>query len=209
LVGALTRSAKAPRVTIDPVRPGQQGDTVRVRWRAQDLDGDPLLTTVQYRTSPKEQWQTVALDVEADAVDIPSLALSGSRTGQFRVVTSDGLSFAQAISPVVALPDHDIEPGFFGLVGDAESFPLVGAQNLTLEAFAYDIEDGNISDKITWRLGRKTLVGDGESFPIFADSLPEGSHLGTLSVTDSAGHTKTTQFKVIVYRVKDWGSQQG
>lgn len=201
LLGSVKRSAEAPKVTIDVQRPTSSGTTIS--WTARDADSTDLSTSVYYRPNTQGAWKLVALDVVGDSVTIPGGTLPGSRTGQFLVATSDGVNSGRAQSKSVRVPDQ--RPAL-ALISPLE-VTLVAGQNAELRAFAYDTEDGRISSTVTWRLGHDTLVGKGDTFVLAADELPEGMHLVSVTVTDSAGQTVSAQAKVRVYRVQDGGSQ--
>ena len=197
LIGTLTRSAKAPRVKIDVDRPSAAG--VKVSWVVADPDSPTVTATVLYRTNAQGDWKLVALDATSDSVVIPRDMLPGSTGAQFAVVASDGVNTAMSTSRPLTIPN--LAPTLV-LDGPREVI-LVGAQNTVVTAFARDVENGDISEQVTWRVGKTSVRGTGRTLELAADSLPEGTHTVIATAKDSGGKSTSARLTVIVTRLAD------
>lgn len=191
----LNRSAKAPRITIDVGRPTAAG--VRVSWVTADQDSSELTTSVLYRTTSQAPWRLVALDAVTDSVMIPRELLPGSKTGQFAAIVSDGVNTAIALSRPMTLLNVAPRVSIDGV----PQIVLTGGQNTVLTALAQDVEDGNISHDVMWRVGKTTVKGAGSTFTVAADDLPEGTHVVVATVRDAGGKSTSATFSVTVKRL--------
>ncbi|MFM8238957.1 MAG: hypothetical protein ACKOAW_01425 [Actinomycetota bacterium] len=197
VIATLDRTPRSPRVTVDVARPNAAG--VEVSWVIADPDSPKVTASVLYRTSAQSPWKLVALDAPGDSLVIPRDALPGAANAQFAVIAGDGINTAVAVSRTLPIPNG---APTVSLDGPAV-VELVGGQNAVVTAFAYDTEDGDISGKVTWRVGRTSLKGTGRALAIAADDLPEGSHVVTATITDSARRSTTARMTVTVQRLAD------
>ncbi|MFM8773561.1 MAG: hypothetical protein ACKOFP_06935, partial [Actinomycetota bacterium] len=197
VIATLDRTPRSPRVTVEVARPTAAG--VEVSWVIADPDSPKVTASVLYRTSAQSPWKLVALDAPGDSLVIPRDALPGAANAQFAVIAGDGINTAVAVSRTLTIPNG---APTVSLDGPAV-VELVGGQNAVVTAFAYDTEDGDISGKVTWRVGRTSLKGTGRALAIAADDLPEGSHVVTATITDSARRSTTARMTVTVQRLAD------
>lgn len=193
----LTRSAKVPRITLQVGRPTLSG--VTVSWVALDQDSSTLTTSVLYRTNAQAAWRLVALDATSDSVVIPRSMLPGSPAGQFAAMVSDGVNTTTVLSRRLTMPNMAPTVAIDGV----PRVVLIGGQNTVLTALAHDVEDGDISADVTWRVGKTTVTGTGSTLTLTGDDLPEGSHVVVATVRDSDGRSAATTFRITVKRLGD------
>lgn len=198
VVAAQRATSAAPQVNIRSPKTGSQlsADTLTITWSATDTDSRDLTSSVFYRTDAKSHWSPVAVDVPAMSVTVPRKALEASATGEFMVVTTDGLRFTRAQTgavnvannaPLLELPSAD------GLLG--------ADQNVTLEALAWDVEDGVLDQQITWTSNLDGKLGTGRILDLRAPDLSEGIHTITVVATDSGKLSATKTYTITVTRV--------
>lgn len=193
-----TVSDSTPSVAVDPPVAGTP-DEVTFEWSAEDPDGDELRHTVAYSADDGATWSVVAVDISASTVDIPRWALPGSDAARVRVITSDGLRAASAISEPFAMPD--LAPRIAIDRPDDGVLPS-GAQTVVFAASAGDAEDGGaVAESIVWESDLDGRLGTGPSVHRRADTLREGTHTVTATVRDSAGQTASATITVHVQRV--------
>ena len=200
-IGTLTATPQAPQVAVTAPADGAviDTDTVTVSWTASDADGGPLTSSVRYTPDDGTTWETLAVDLADTTLTVPRSALTGSTTASVEVQTTDGLNVTTARSGTFTVagspPTVDISSPT-----DGEAF-YSGVQQIVLEATAQDNEDGALDQAVTWTSDVDGAVLTGPSGSIGADTLSEGTHVLTASVTDSDGTTGTDSVTIEVVRV--------
>ena len=114
--------------------------------------------------------------------------LAGTETGLFKVVASDGFHNAEDQSDGTFVVPRKAPVSLINASLDNTSVPL--GTMLTLSGFAFDHEDGSVSDaNIAWTSSLDGPLGDGSA--LYTSDLSPGVHQITLGVTDSDGMTGT------------------
>lgn len=200
-IGSLAASATAPVVAVVAPAEGDAltGDEVTLAWTAEDADGDALRSTVQYSADDGATWSTLAVDLSATSLNVARSSLAGSTTARVRVLASDGLRTAAATSGRFSVgdnaPELDIESPVSGEV-------FSGAQQVPLEARAWDPEDGTLTGAaIRWSSDLDGPLGSGEELTVLASDLVEGRHVLSATAVDAAGNTTTAEVAIEVVRV--------
>lgn len=174
------RSNASPKVSFDPLPLEIQKETV-ISWQAEDADDTALLSTLYYSNNAGITWHLLAIDSPVTSFSVDATELPGGQA-IFKVSVSDGFNAATSVSKPVVMPNQPplvtiIEP--WGATFDV-------AENVLLEAVAYDLEDGLLpSQDIQWFDAQGILLGTGSLLQI---SLPNtGIVQITAQATDSAG----------------------
>ena len=197
-VAAVTRSAGAPTVAITAPVAGQalSGDTVQFSWSASDPDGDDLTYLVQYSTDASASYQTIALDYPSSSLSLDRALLKGSSRSRLRVIASDGTRSAAAESAVFSVAQN---PPKVLVRSPATGAIYGGARTITLEASAYDTEDGTLDETaITWSSSIDGTVAAGARAVIDTSELTAGTHVLTATATDSASATAQASVTITV-----------
>ncbi len=179
-------STNAPTVAITAPTGGALGaGPTTVRWTGSDADGDSLTYALLYSNDDGATWRTLANDLAVTELTLDTTTLPGGTTSRFRVIASDGVLSGQADSAVVSVPTKAPVLTFVAPEEGAVFFPT---QPVTLEATAYDLEDGELAGAaLTWSSDRDGDLGAGGI--VITDGLSTGEHQITVTATDSDGQT--------------------
>lgn len=197
MLGSITASSNAPSLAIVAPRPREkfEGEEISFEWSGFDADGDELSYTVRY-SDDGLSWETLAVDLVESVLTVPRDYVAGSSMARFEVIASDGLNTASAISEQFSVLNN-LPVVQFNL--PSAGAMLSGAQYLSLEATAYDTEDGVLNNHIRWDSSLDGYLGMDAALTINASDLTEGMHIVTASVLDSdrgQGADTVTVFKL-------------
>lgn len=109
------------------------------------------------------------------------------------------LAAALLLSSCNQAPSGGGEP-FVRIVSPGEGEVMYSFAQMLLDAVAFDVEDGDISDSVTWE---SSLDGELTPDPDGLVTLSPGTHLLTATVTDSSGATASDEVSVEVVAVND------
>ncbi|PDV99238.1 BACON domain-containing protein [Candidatus Chloroploca asiatica] len=181
-------SGTAPTVTItEPTGGNLSGDSVTTRWIGEDLDGDELSYTVLYSFDGGDTWRPIATDLAATELTVNLANLPGGESSRFRVIATDGVLTGQNDSATFGLPDKAPE---LTIVTPDEGATYYPAQPVALEASAYDLEDGELTDQaLVWSSTQDGELGNGSLLTI--DNLSTNTHVISVTATDSQGQQTT------------------
>ncbi|HEY1013298.1 MAG TPA: hypothetical protein VGE07_11375 [Herpetosiphonaceae bacterium] len=205
LLHRIQPGASAPSVTLlspnggTRVSPTQQ--ELEVRWEARDSDGDPLTYRVEYSADGGRTWTLYTMHGDETSLMLPKNLLAASSTAMVRVSASDGVHTAIDTSDSVFTvlnhaPEISLGAATAGLGGGAAPAAYAQGQTFAVEAYAYDIDQGNLDDAIVWtssldgRLDTGALLGTA--------SLSVGTHTLTAEVRDAAGASARAQLRVTI-----------
>jgi uncharacterized repeat protein (TIGR01451 family) len=190
-------STNAPMVNItSPAAPvtWTVGTTQTLTWTGVDPDADSLTYSVFY-SHDGLNWDMLATGLTTPSYEVPVDAIKGSTHARFRVVANDGvLSGDDETDYPISVPDK--APNALISSPAAGSANGIGAL-LVLQGSGNDFEDGTLPDvSLSWSSDRAGALGSGPSVPV--NSLTQGWHRITLSVTDSAGQTSASSVNVYI-----------
>jgi hypothetical protein len=184
-----------PTIHITAPGGGQSliGETIAVRWTADDIDGDPLSFNVQYSRDDGTTWHMMAQNLSGDGVDLDARNVPGGLRARFRVWASDGMHTASDESQMVTVPNRIPT---ITIVEPAGPVTIAAGQTLMLQADAYDVETGSMDEEVEWISSRDGVLGSGAWLGI-AD-LSVGLHAITARADDGTGGVATDTVQVTV-----------
>jgi hypothetical protein len=180
-------SANAPTVELTSPADGAtlSAGPFPVEWTGADADGDALSYSLLY-SNDGLNWETLAAGLTDTALELNTDQLPGG-SGQLRVVVSDGFLSGQDLI-AVTVPLH-APTASITQPGEGQVFHPT--QQVVLEGTAYDLEDGSLGDAaFAWSSDLDGALGTGLSL---AAELSTGTHVITLTVTDSDGMSAQAQ----------------
>ncbi len=185
LIAKLSASANAPVIALGTPVLDADNHALNMNWTAVDLDGDVVLTTIQFSPDDGATWQTLAVRETKLGLSVSTDLLPGGEKCRLRVLASDGFRTSIATTDPFVVPKHGPRVTVDGVRG-SQRVPF--GQPIEVRAFAYDAEDGGLgSSSTSWSLkGTEERSGKGPHF-IFRDLAP-GNYLLQVSAVDSEGN---------------------
>ena len=191
VLASKTVSSNAPAVANVVAQAGS-GTNVTLTWTASDADGDALQFDVMASRNGGENLQPLTLGGSQTSAVIDTAALAGGEV-TFHVVASDGLLTAHADSNPVTLANKPPQPR---VLAPGNGVHVTLGQSINLEGAAQDPQDGTLADThLAWSSSQGPL---GSGARLTVANLPLGSHVVTLTATDSLGLSATSSVTVIV-----------
>ncbi|MCU0274610.1 MAG: PKD domain-containing protein, partial [Acidimicrobiales bacterium] len=186
------RSVSAPAVSV--IAPTAAGFTGVVRWAWDDVDGDPLRALLEYRRAADAPWLPLAVDVVDNVLSVDPEGLPGGASAQVRVTVTDGLNTTSALSQPFSQPDVPPAPEILQPVDD---MTLAAGRRVVLRGNAADLEDEALTGSaLVWTSSRDGRLGTGTTVEVAG--LSAGTHVITLSATDTTGTSRTATVEVDV-----------
>jgi Concanavalin A-like lectin/glucanases superfamily/K319L-like, PKD domain len=202
VLAEISASAHPPVLALNHPVLDEVNQTLSLTWTASDLDGDPLLFTVQFSPDNGASWQTLRVHDPSLGISISTKLMPGGDQCLLRLIATDGFQTTMAITDPFALGKH---APFLALAGLLDDQSLPYGANLSVRAFAYDAEEGSLDDTGThWQLdGPQSRSEDGGNFSL--NHLPPGAYALTLSATDADGNvgSRVVPFQVLPMAVPD------
>jgi hypothetical protein len=198
LLGERAVSPNAPSVQLISPNGGEtvpaNGD-LTVQWQGSDVDGDTLRYAVRYSTNNGGTWKTLGAALIANQLVIPAATLAGSTTAIVQVEVTDGFKTARDSSSAHFQVGKKAPQGV-GISTPLPNAELVYGAPTYLTGSALDMEDGLLpGNALAWSSNRDGALGIGESVPA---TLTVGTHILTLTATDSDGMSAQTSVQVTV-----------
>ncbi len=194
-------SQNTPTVTVTAPNGGEtlNGPTATVTWTAADADGDALTYAVDYSSNNGTSWSNLASGLTSVNYLVDLRKLPGSNQTLFRVTVSDGFNAATDQSNATCtIPPHLPTASILSPQNDQL---YVGDQTIVFNGSSTDVEDGFLpGSALTWRSNLNGLLGTGNSLAVNASTLQEGTHIITLSATDTAEGVNTASITIRVVR---------
>jgi hypothetical protein len=152
---------------------------------------------VQLSRDDGQTWQMVALDVSTTTINLDTSLLGASQLARLRLLASDGVNTAEAISPRFILAPRSPVVVIFSPEDGSTFAP---GQSIELSGSAWDPEDGLLPGaELAWFVDGNAL-GTGENMTL--PPLTAGVHTITLQAQDSDGNLITRQVTVnLAYRL--------
>ena len=166
-----------------------------LEWIGTDADSTDLVYWVQYSSDQGATWSTLAQTGADMSMDVDFATLPGAESeALIRVLVSDwsntGISTSLAFSvakktPVARYshPDPDTQ--------------WAAGEPVFLDGVGYDPDDGNLPDgALLWVSDLDGNLGSGRELAV--STLSEGSHVITLSVTDSDNNPASAEVSLTI-----------
>lgn len=188
-------SAHAPQVTLTHPNGGEllDGAQITVSWTASDADGDALTYTLEYSVDGGAQWRPLGSGITGSSLVLDAASVPGTEQGLFRILASDGVNTTQ-----------DESDGVFTVSGKAPQVRITSPQSgasylpgqpVALIGEAIDVEDGSPEDAaFSWRSDLDGVLGTGRMLHV--TDLSEGTHVVTLTVTDTDGQQRSADVTI-------------
>jgi hypothetical protein len=171
---------------------------LNINWLGGDPNpSTPLTYTVEYSPDGGATWETLAVDWPGQSYSLDSQVMPASTQGLIRVIASDGLdsSTPQAGSIFTVLP----HPPTISLNAPMNGATFVADEQIFLDASVYDSQDGPLDgSSVQWVSSLDNSLGQGAVLNLEADTLSEGTHLITVTATDSAGLSSSASVQINV-----------
>lgn len=189
-------SSFKPTITLLSPNGGEVvDDEILISWEASDADNDPLSYTVSYSPNNGTDWILLGIGITNTQLLIDTDLLPGGTNGIIRVTVSDGFHASQDNTDAFfALLPHS--PTVIIAAPESETNFKLG-QTIIFRGYGYDTEDGLFKDQeLIWSSDRIGILGTGRILQV--RSLPQGSHIITLKVTDSDGLSEESSINIYV-----------
>jgi len=190
-------STNTPTVTVLSPNGGEVfTDTAVVSWSAGDADQDPLTYVLQYSIDDGATWQAVSVGITSTTVYTLDLTLlPGTDQGRVRVIASDGVNTGMDTSDGAFRVAR--KPPQARILSSALGSSFLFGQTVILVGEGTDAEDGVLADlALSWQSSLSGTLGTGRMLAV--TGLITGTHVITLTATDSDGNTATTTVQVLV-----------
>lgn len=195
VLGTVPITVHPPTVAVTAPSPGQVvSGPFTIEWQSDDLDGDVLYHTVEY--SPNGQsWLVLTGGTTETQFTADFDLLGGSDTAQLRVTVSDGVNTAE--SSVVTFVVTGKPPRVY-ISNPVSGSVFAPGATVTLHGSAFDPQDGwmHSESSLVWASDRDGSLGNGELLNM--TDLSQGRHTITLTATNSAGLTGSTEVSVFI-----------
>ena len=184
-----------PPQFVSPPTATQTSNTVHLTWSAINA----LHYAIQFSADAGATWTTLAIDWTQSAYDANSNYLQPTANGRFRVIASDDFSSAteSSLAPIIIAsraPQVSINAPRGGSL-------FIGDEQIFLDASASDAQDGTLTGaSIAWTSSVNGALGNGEVLNFEAGALSEGTHIITVTATDSLNLTGSASVKIHVLR---------
>lgn len=193
------RSASAPeaRFTQSWVN-GELNGRVTIAWSAADADGDALTTTLLYSPDAGQSWVPLVVNTPAQSFefDTASVAYSRGANGRLRLVVTDGFNVTTVEDDDGGTMAGPTPPWTYLLTPNDDSVHLLGAP-IAFHAAVWDKEDLMLSGgQVAWTSDVDGPLGTG--LLLTRDNLSLGTHLITVTGTDTDGDSSSKQISITV-----------
>lgn len=195
-IASRTVSANTPVVHVLSPNGGENltGATAVVTWTASDLDVQPLTYALQYSKDGGLTWQVVESGIQTTSYTVDLDAIPGSTKALFRVYATDGVNTGVDTSDAVFTVRSKAPKAL--IISPATGDTFTSADTVTFTGTASDMEDGSLSgSSLQWTSNLQGALGSGKSI---SANLKPGTHVITLTATDSSSATGTASVTLVV-----------
>jgi hypothetical protein len=174
-------------------------NSLHVGWTAGsggEFSSPPLRYAILYSPDAGASWIPVAVDIDANSVDLDTSSWPGSNQAQIRLLVSDGFLTSAGDSSFFVVPRKS--PSVW--IADPDSGAVLQPLSaLVLSGHASDLEDGELSgSSLVWTLDDDRVLGNGAQLILPGLSAEPGPHEIVLTATDQDGMQSSTRINVTV-----------
>ncbi len=195
-------SGHAPTLVLAPPFVDVANETLVLNWHGADADNDYLLFTVQYSDDDGATWTALDADNPNLTMTVSTRSLPGGPAARVRMIATDGVNCAVAVSEPFPLAKHAPE---LEIAGVREGQRLAFGALAELQGVVQDAEDLNRPrDHLVWNLtGPTPRAGTGVRLPLA--ELSPGSYAADAQVPDFDGNLATASrfFEVLPLTIPD------
>lgn len=197
-LGTISASPNLPTVEITaPSEGGGVGTDTTLAWAAGDADGDALTSTVAFSRDGGSTWSTLAVDSTESMLVVSPEDLGFTVDGVLRVTVSDG--FHSATDEVRGITVPGSRPTI-AISSPVDGQEYSGFQNIELAASVTDPDGDADPASVVWSSSLDGVIGGGTAASVTAESLTEGDHVLTATITDAEGLTSSAEVRISVRR---------
>jgi len=192
----IVRSMHAPVVSIvEPAATTVLTETLTISWQQSDADDDSLVANVLY--SPNHTaWYPIGARLSEQILEVSTDDLPASVDAEIQIRVSDGLN--TTIAQVTGLQLGPNRSPSIQILSPMDGGTVSHRDNVVFTAQSYDPEDGPNwnSQVVHWTSSIDGALGMGLSANF--DALSVGTHLVTVTTTDSEGESSSDSLTVVV-----------
>ena len=189
----------APSVQFSSPLPGASlpSGAINLSWTASDpYAGVPLTYLLEYSSDGGNNWETFAMDLTNSQYSLTSDELSGTTNGYFQVTASDGYNAAVAQTGPLTVP---YQPPTIEIDSPLPGDVYVYGESIILRASAWDMVDGDLTNSLyQWTDSLGGSLGTSNEISLDVSGLEPGTHVFSVSVTNSAGLEASTNVCITV-----------
>ncbi|MGA2247419.1 MAG: hypothetical protein ABSH48_20715 [Verrucomicrobiota bacterium] len=171
---------------------------LNISWLGGDPNPDTVLTyNIEYSPDGGATWETLAVDWPYPSYSLDSQVMPASAQGLIRVIASDGLDSSTPVAgnSFTVLP----HPPTILLNAPMNGTIFIADEQIFLDASVYDSQDGPLDgSSVQWVSSLDGFLGDGAVLNFEANALSEGTHIITVTATDSAGLSSSASVEIYV-----------
>ncbi len=146
-------------------------------------------------------WRPLAFRVTGESFVVNPETLAGTGAGRFAVATTDGLRGAVTQLTGVTVSVSNAAPTVEITSPRPDDPSPSGLQPIVFSALAGDRDQDLGDDAVVWSSDRDGELGRGSALTRGADTLSEGKHTITATVTDDEGASARATVEIEVFRV--------
>ena len=202
LIARLTVPSNPPDVTLVSAHYDSVYQTAQIAWLTTPLDAHAALRYhFHYSADNGATWIPIGVNIHPDKVNyfdgafhwgVQAAQITPGTQAKLRLIASDGFNETTVTSAAFTVPD--VGP-WLGIVSPANN-AVIDAFPIVLDGYAYDVENGDRSEALTWTSNLDGLLGSGDNLSVAA--LSGGSHTLTLTADDGDGNIGTDTIHLTV-----------
>lgn len=165
---------------------------LNLSWASDDADDDDLVHNVYYSVDGGLNYELLRLRTEETSLSIDAGNLKGSDNARVGISVSDGIRSSFVETPIFSVEKHRPEV-YIGTSSSDHEFTM--PETVLLQAWGSD-KDDNGQLAYSWQSNIDGDLGNGDTLSLPSENFATGSHIITVTVTDSDGMSATTSVDI-------------